>query len=133
MAGRPAGTPKTGGRQKGSVNQATLYASVSNVKTPAAAMSLLADMTAGERARVQPKEILLRIMRVAAEAGNLPVAMAAAEKAAPYCHAKLSNMELNATVRRAASDFTDAELLALAGRSKPSQDLLEDETGAYAP
>ena len=129
MPGRPLGSLKTGGRVKGTPNRATLL-KMQDLKT--AAMSLVAGMSPEERAKILPRDVLLKIMRQAFEVGNVPLAMSAAKECAPYFHPKLANTELHATLRRAPSDFTDQELLALAGRSE-AQDLVEDESGVFVP
>lgn len=43
---------------------------------------------------------------------------AIAEKAAPYLHAKLSAIEMNANVRRSMDDFSEEELALLAGEDE---------------
>ncbi|NVN09722.1 hypothetical protein HUK84_00910 [Nguyenibacter vanlangensis] len=47
-------------------------------------------------------------------ARDIKLAMMAAEKAAPYVHQKLAAIDMNATVRRSITEFSDAELAALA-------------------
>ena len=76
-----------------------------------------------------PLQVMLRAMALEANAENWKSAAALAKEAAPYIHARLSNVEMNATVRRAASDFSDAELAALAGAAGEDG----SEAGADAP
>ena len=76
MAGRPKGLPKTGGRQKGSVNKATA--------------AKVAEVAASG---LTPLDYLLGVMRdVAGEPGQR---IDAAKAAAPYVHPKLSTVEVS--------------------------------------
>ena len=109
---RKPGGPKTGGRQKGTPNKNTVQREIAFAQVRASALS---DLTPEEIAVIQPREVMLLVMRTALQANNAAVALVAAEKAAPYIHARLSNVEMHATVRRNATDFSDAELAALAG------------------
>lgn len=119
--GRPKGIPKTGGRKKGTPNKVTLaqVRAFSELGKEALPDSVLKAM--------KPVDVLLMVMRKAVKAGNMPVALQAAEKAAPYCHARLQNVSLDATVRRGASDFSDAELAALASGEQTQPEPGEDE------
>ena len=111
--GKLPGAPKTGGRVKGSLNKSTVNQMMSMNE---AFKEIASELTRAEVDNISPKDVLLRIMRAAFNAGNINLAMAAAEKASPYCHARLANTTMEATIKRAPSDFSDAELLALAGR-----------------
>jgi hypothetical protein len=74
MPGRPKGLPKTGGRKKGSTNKAT------------------ASREAEVRASgLTPLDFMLTMLRDVAQ--TLDNRMWAAEKAAPYVHPKLANVE----------------------------------------
>ncbi|MFT8354578.1 MAG: hypothetical protein ABF617_08230 [Gluconobacter japonicus] len=41
----------------------------------------------------------------------------AAKAAAPYMHPRLTSVQMNATLKRSAADYTDDELRAIAGGS----------------
>ena len=110
--GRLPGSPKVGGRQKGSLNKATIERKMSIEE---AYKNLAAELSQSQKDSISPRDLLVRIMRAAVEAGNITLALAAAEKAAPYFHPRLANTTVDATIKRAPSDFSDAELLALAG------------------
>ena len=73
--GRPKGLPKTGGRRKGTVNKVTAQR---------AAQIAASGLT--------PLEYMLKILR--SKRSNDDAKMWAAEKAAPYCHHRLSTTEL---------------------------------------
>ena len=118
--GRQKGTTKTGGRQKGTPNAATMDQTISMAQAQRIAYRQL--KASGDGAKIQPLDVLLLVMRTAAEAGHLQLALSAAERAAPYCHPRLSSMEMSATVRRAPTDFTDQELRALAGEADPDDE-----------
>ncbi len=62
-----------------------------------------------------PLQVMLRAMAIEANGDNWKAAAVFARDAAPYVHARLSNVEMNATVRRSATDYSDEELAALAG------------------
>lgn len=75
MAGRKPGTPKTGGRQKGTGNKAT------------------ADREAAIAASgLTPLDYMLQVMRTSADEGRQ---LDAAKAAAPYVHPRLSAVELS--------------------------------------
>lgn len=73
--GRPKGLPKTGGRKKGTVNKVTAQR---------AAQIAASGLT--------PLEYMLKILR--SKKSSDDAKMWAAEKAAPYCHHRLSTTEL---------------------------------------
>lgn len=76
MAGKKPGSPKTGGRQKGTPNKATK-----------------ARETAIAESGLTPLEYMLSVMRdLAADEGKR---LDAAKAAAPYVHPKLANVELS--------------------------------------
>jgi hypothetical protein len=53
-----------------------------------------------------------------------------AEKALPYLHPKLSQVQMNANVKRSLSDFDDAELATLAGEGSGEDGVAPPEDGA---
>lgn len=108
--GRPKGIPKTGGRAKGTPNKVTK----DQVKAFVESGKDIKDVASVVIKNMKPVDVMLLVMRKALEAGHMPMALAAAEKAAPYCHARLQQTTIDATVRRQATDFTDSELAALA-------------------
>lgn len=139
--GRPRGLPKSGGRQKGSLNktttamrQAAREALLSHRREQAAEKRERAVAERAEReahdaverdaggamlsseqaSELSPRDVMLRVMRIAIDQGNIPLALAAADKVAPYVHQRLAQTEVNATVRRSLEEFTTAELMALA-------------------
>ncbi len=86
---------------------------------------LSSEMTIDDIRKLTPLQLLEHAMYFAAEEAvhsETPkealqawmLVAALAEKAAPYRHAKLNNVTLNATIRRSATDFSDAELAAIA-------------------
>lgn len=75
-AGRPAGTPKTGGRAKGTPNKRTA-AKVAEI----------------EASGLTPLDFMLNLMRDAAE--EMDLRFDAAKAAAPYVHARLSSIDAN--------------------------------------
>lgn len=72
--GRPKGTPKTGGRVKGSINKTTA-----------------AKIAEVEASGLTPLDYMLGILRD--EARDFSERFEAAKQAAPYCHAKLSAVD----------------------------------------
>ncbi|MDE2580220.1 MAG: hypothetical protein KGL52_01160 [Rhodospirillales bacterium] len=77
------------GRPKGARSATT----IERERNARAAVDLvLAEIGREGIKRMQPLEVLMLGMHLALEAGNLPAAMAAAEKAAPFCHARMSSV-----------------------------------------
>lgn len=109
--GRPKGYPKSGGRQPGTANKRT--------KEIQAAV---------ESTGMTPLQVMVAIMREAYDAKDHEKALDAASKAAPYIHAKLSSMDLKATVTRDIEEYSDAELIALAMQAARG-----DSEGSEAP
>lgn len=95
--GKPKGLPKSGGRQPGTLNRRTKEV-----------------MAAVEATGLTPLEVMVAIMRDAFAANDHEKALDAASKAAPYVHAKLSSVDLKASVKRSAAELTRDELLAIA-------------------
>ena len=118
MAGRTKGAPKTGGRVAGTPNKVTTD---TIVQLREANMVIAKELTSDQMDALTPKEVMMRIMRTAYKSGHIPLALAAAEKCAPYIHARLQAVAVTADLRRRPHDFTDQELLALA------RDVSEDE------
>ena len=73
--GRPKGLPKTGGRKKGSKNKITRLRAAEIAKSG-----------------LTPLEFMLKVLR--SKRSNDDDKKWAAEKAAPYCHHRLSTTEL---------------------------------------
>ena len=119
MAGRLKGCAKTGGRVKGTPNRATA-AKVAGLLE--AERELGAKLSEAEAKAMKPLDTILAVMRMALKAGNTQLALAAAEKAAPYCHPRLANMQLDATVTRSIRSMTDAELMAMIAEAEDRRD-----------
>lgn len=122
--GRPRGLPKTGGRRKGTRNkvdvelaQAAREALVAKKREQAAEREARDAMLSEQAAELSPRDVMLRVMRIAIDQGNIPLALAAADKVAPYVHQRLAQTEVNATVRRNVEEFSTAELMALVSGS----------------
>jgi hypothetical protein len=64
---------------------------------------------------MSPLSVMVTAMYLAVDDNNWKAAATYAEKAAPYVHAKLSSVDVNATVRKSLHDLSDEELIALAG------------------
>ena len=96
---------KTGGRQPGSRNKATL-------EREARARAGLAEAQASGR---MPLDVILAVMRGGPEAEAITDRQyEAAVAAAPYLHPKLSSTTLDATLRTDPTSLTDAQLAAIA-------------------
>ena len=121
MAGRLPGCKKTGGRVAGVPNKMTA-AKVAGLLE--AEKELGARLSEAEAKALKPLDVLLMVMRMALKAGNSQLAVACAEKSAPYCHARLSNMELQANVTRSVRDLSNEELMALVAEGNQQR---EDE------
>jgi hypothetical protein len=100
----PKGHPRWGGKQKGT----------KNVKTTARERLLqqviAAALTPEQAAELMPLEIMRAVMRDRYRAGDYDGALLAAEKAAPYCHARLTSTEMK--VSGSLSFKSDAEIAA---------------------
>jgi hypothetical protein len=91
----------------------------------AADAALLNGEVPAEITKLRPLDVLLRAMWIAAAQCNWNVAASFAEKSAPYVHAKMSSVDLNATVKKDVSALTDDEILALltkANAKLPTED-----------
>jgi hypothetical protein len=99
--GRPKGTPKTGGRKRGTRNKRTRAL---QERLVASGMDPLAFMLSLMRNRKAPLEMRFE----------------AAKQAAPYCHAKLSAIEHNGAdggaVHVEVKQYSDIEAARLIGR-----------------
>ena len=110
--GRPKGYPRTGGKQAGTPNKKVLQLFK---KRENAFLKAAAHLTKEEVDAMSPLDIILRTMRICLKVGDWRTASTYAKEAAPYVHARLTNTTLDANVRRSAADYSDDELLALAG------------------
>jgi hypothetical protein len=112
----PRGGARPGaGRPKGSKTIQTK----SNAAIEAAAAELVENgEISAETAQMKPLEVIIRAMLLAVERGQWSQAASLAEKAAPYCHAKLSCVDLNATVKRDPATMSDDELMGLLVKAK---------------
>jgi hypothetical protein len=78
---------KTGGRQKGTPNEATARLAA---KFAEAAGRATTGLSPSEIASMMPVDVMLFAMRLELECGQLRSAAAIAEKAAPYIHPKMA-------------------------------------------
>jgi hypothetical protein len=78
---------KTGGRQKGTPNKATVRL---DAKLAEAAERAIAGLSPSEIATIMPLEVMLLTMRFEMQSGQLRSAASIAEKAAPYVHPKMA-------------------------------------------
>jgi hypothetical protein len=63
-----------------------------------------------EGIRITPLDAMLGVLKIRIEEGDYDGALTAAEKAAPYCHAKLNATDIN--IRHSAGDRTDDQISA---------------------
>jgi hypothetical protein len=92
------GRVKTGGRKKGSPARKL---------DPQLQQQLQAFLDGG--LRISPLEAMLGVLKIRIEEGDYDGALVAAEKAAPYCHAKLAVSEVRV---QHSSDRSDSEIAA---------------------
>ena len=78
---------KTGGRQKGTPNKATVRLAA---KLAEAAERASAELSSSEIASMLPLDVMQYAMRLELEGGQWRSAASIAEKAAPYFHAKVA-------------------------------------------
>ena len=78
---------KTGGRQKGTRNKATVRL---DAKLAEVAERATAGLSSSETATIMPLEVMLLAMRLELEGGQWRSAASIAEKAAPYFHPKVA-------------------------------------------
>ena len=78
---------KTGGRQKGTPNKATVRLAA---KLAEAAGRATTGLSPPEIASMMPVDVMLFAMRIELECGQLRSAASIAEKAAPYLHARMA-------------------------------------------
>jgi len=63
-----------------------------------------------------PLQIFADVMAGGERAAKItPMQFEAAKAAAPYMHPRLTSVQMNATLKRSAADYTDDELRAIAG------------------
>lgn len=96
------GTRPGAGRKPGTVSEATK------------ARKKMADeaIKAMEADSITPLHIFRRVM--GGDVSITEMQLEAAKAAAPYVHARLSAVTMNATVKRSVTDYSDEELAALA-------------------
>ena len=80
--------------------------------------------------QLQPVDVVLRVMRLAVRANNLPLALNAAGIAMPFIHPRLSSVEVQQTIKRTLADYSTTELLALMPARQRAKFMQEDP--AYA-
>ena len=78
---------KTGGRQKGTRNKATVRL---DAKLAEATERAIASLPTSEVASISPLEVMQYAMRLELQGGHWRSAAAIAEKAAPYVHSKMA-------------------------------------------
>jgi hypothetical protein len=78
---------KTGGRQKGTPNKATVRLAA---KLAEAAEQAIADLSHSEIASMLPMDVMNYAMRLELQGGRWRLAASIAEKAAPYVHPKMA-------------------------------------------
>ena len=108
--GPPAGV-RIGGRKAGTPNKATQARDQHIIEASAKLTALLSPEAID---RMMPLDVMLYAVKMYLTAGDLRAAALMAEKAAPYAHARLTSNSSDVTIRRDATDFTDAELAAIA-------------------
>ena len=107
----PAGGARPGGgRPKGSKNWSADHAQ-QLISEHARKMLQLPEHIC----EMSPLSVMVTAMYLAVNENNWKAAATYAEKAAPYVHAKLSSVDVHATVRKNLHDLSDEELIALAG------------------
>jgi hypothetical protein len=77
---------------------------------------------------MSPLQIMLKAMSIEAAKNNWKQAAIFAEKAAPYVHPRLSAIDVNANVKRSIEEFTDEELIMLAGASESADRDFEEDS-----
>src|SRR4051794_32397237 len=86
---------------------------------------------AAAQAGITPLEVMLSTMRELYDKGDHVAACAIARDAAPFCHPRLSSVQVDASVHRDAIDLSEAELLAIAAGGRPS--VVDPEPGEDEP
>ena len=108
--GRRPGGIKTGGRQKGSLNRKTIAK---------IAMTVTGELGPDEEIdplvlkNISPVDTMLFVMRLQLKNKQWAAAQAAARDAAPYLHARLSNVTQDVNIKRSLAEYTTEELEAL--------------------
>lgn len=117
--GKMGGWRPGAGRPRGSKNKSTLeretVARELVVRQMAASNESIVQPPAEDIAKMTPLEIIMFAMVRAGVEGNWELAADLAAKAAPFRHAKLSNVTQETTIRRSVAEMTDDELSAFAG------------------
>jgi hypothetical protein len=109
--GRPKGLPKTGGRQKGSPNRATVEREHA-VAVAYASLAAHLGVSADKLKEVSPVEAMLLCMQWSLQARDRAGILAAASAVAPYLHARLSSAEVHVSGTVTIADLSDEELAA---------------------
>ena len=105
-------TGRPNGRPPGRKNAATVERQRLETEAREFAFGFL---TEDQIKSLTPRDIFRLVAHAAVRMQQIPLMLKAAADWAPYEHPKLTSTTLDATVRRTAADFTDEELLALAG------------------
>ena len=111
--GRPPGRPK--GRKSASTIERERRAAALEQKAQAAASLTFENLTEEQIQALLPRDIFRLLAQHYTRKGDTTAVERVAARWAPYEHPQLSNTTLNATVHRTSADYTDAELLTLAG------------------
>ena len=77
---------------------------------------------------MSPLQVMMHAMSLAANEGNWAQAANFARECAPYCHPKLSSVDLNATVKRDAAQMTDDQLIAVLSAANSKIPTREQQT-----
>ena len=111
MAGR--GQPKTGGRKPGVQNKLTRAKQEGLLQ---AEREIGAKLSEAEVRGLKAVDVLAMVMRQALKAGHTQLAVACAEKLAPYTSPRLASSTMDATVRRKSiKELSDEDLAAMIG------------------
>jgi phosphatidylglycerophosphatase A len=112
----PSGGARPGaGRPKGSK---TVRTAARSTLEKAATEAQSSGEISPETAKMKPLDVLLKAMWLAVQQGNWSAAASFAREASPYVHAKLSSVDLNATVKRDPATMSDDELMGLLAKAK---------------
>src|SRR5689334_20414623 len=69
-----------------------------------------------EITKMKPLDVLLKAMWIAVSQGNWSAAASFAREAGPYVHAKMSSVDISATIKRDPAQLSDDELIAMLAR-----------------
>ena len=124
MAGRRPGCVKTGGRVKGTLNRTTLE-KISGLLD--AERELGAKLSDAEAKGLKPLDVMLMVMRMALKAGNSQLAVACAEKSAPYMHPRLASTVIDTTIRKPLAAMSDTELAEFVAETQAARDAAKED------